>query len=241
MVDGPAIQRTAWAERSRGRGRPAYARCVTVLGVDHIVIAVHDPDAAASTLDAELGLRATGGGRHPALGTFDRLVWFGDSYLELLGVEDEALAAASWIGVPALAVLRTGREGLATWAVAVTDLAAEVAAARARGGELAGPIPGERVRPDGRVVRWMLATGGPLGPAEPPFLIEHDTTAAEWTDAERAVRAAERHPIGGPVRLASFEIAPPAIELAVLDVDVAPRTRELFGCRFVIRGVSGAR
>jgi hypothetical protein len=209
-----------------------------VLGVDHIVIAVRDPDAAAATLEAELGLRATGGGRHPALGTFNRLVWLGDAYLELIGVEDEALAAVSWIGEPAVALLRDGREGFATWAVAVTDLPGEIAAARSRGSELEGPIPGERVRADGRVVRWAIARGGPLGPSEPPFLIEHDTTAAEWTDEERATRAAEHHPVGGPVRLASFDIAPPTIELVVLADGVAPRTRELFGCRFVIRGAN---
>ena len=33
---------------------------MTVLGIDHLVIAVRDPDAAATTLDAELGLRASG-------------------------------------------------------------------------------------------------------------------------------------------------------------------------------------
>jgi hypothetical protein len=208
---------------------------VAVLGIDHLVIAVRDPDAAAATLEAELGLVATGAGRHPALGTFNRLIWLGDSYLELLGIEDEALAAASWIGAPAVALLRDGVEGLATWSVAVTDLDAELATARARGRELEGPIAGERVRPDGGVVRWRLALGGPLGPSEPPFLIEHDTSAAEWTDEERAVRAAERHPVGGPVRLASFDIAPPTIELAVLEARVPERRRTLFGCRFVVR------
>jgi catechol 2,3-dioxygenase-like lactoylglutathione lyase family enzyme len=221
--------------RGRDIGGPTYARVVAVLGIDHLVLAVRDPDAAAATLEAELGLRATGGGRHPALGTFNRLIWLGDSYLELLGIEDETLAAAAWIGAPALALLGDGREGLATWAVAVTDLDAEIAAARASGGVLAGPIAGERVRPDGRVVRWRLALGGPLGPAEPPFLIEHDTTAAEWTEDERAARAAERHPVGGPVRLSSFDIAPPTIEVAVLGTRVPERRRTLFGCRFVLR------
>ena len=214
---------------------------MTVLGVDHIVLAVRDPDAAAGALEAELGLRATGGGRHPALGTRNRLVWFGDSYLELLGIEDEALAAASWIGRPALAQLRAAGEGFVTWAVAVEGLEAELAAARARGVTMDGPIAGERVRDDGRVVRWTLALGGPLGPAEPPFLIEHDTTAAEWTDVERTARANERHPVGGPVRLASFDLAPPTIELVVLGVAMAVRDRPLFGCRFLVRGEPAAR
>jgi hypothetical protein len=34
------------------------------LGIDHLVIAVADPDDAAAQLEADLGLEATGGGRH---------------------------------------------------------------------------------------------------------------------------------------------------------------------------------
>jgi hypothetical protein len=35
-----------------------------LLGIDHLVIAVRDPDAAASTLEQDLGIAFTGGGRH---------------------------------------------------------------------------------------------------------------------------------------------------------------------------------
>jgi hypothetical protein len=44
---------------------------------------------------------------------------------------------------------------------------------------------------------------------EPPFLIEHDLDAAEWSPAEQAERAAERHPIGGPVRFETLELPAP--------------------------------
>ena len=56
------------------------------------------------------------------------------------------------------------------------------------------------MRPDGRVVRWRLSAGPRLDPDRPPFLIEHDTTAAEWTPDERAARAA------GPARLTVLEL-----------------------------------
>ncbi len=177
-------------------------------GIDHLVIATVDPDDAAVRLEAALGLRVGGGGRHAALGTFNRLVWLGDTYLELIGVLDPGLAAASWIGAPTLRALEAGG-GLATWAVASDAIEDDVTLLRARGSDMADPIPGERTRPDGRLVRWRLAAPRRLGPAEPPFLIEHDPTAAEWTPAERAARAAERHPIGGPVRLEVLEIALP--------------------------------
>lgn len=174
-------------------------------GIDHLVIACADPDAAAVELEGSVGLRTSGGGLHPALGTFNRLVWLGDSYVELIGVRDRARGAASWIGAPTVRALEAGG-GFATWAIASDDIVGDVAALRARGSEVGEPIPGERARPDGRLVRWRLAPPGRLGPDEPPFLIEHDRTAAEWTPDDRAGRAAEVHPVGGPVRLDVLEL-----------------------------------
>lgn len=171
-----------------------------LLGIDHLVIACVDPDAAAAGLERELGLRASGGGRHEALGTFNRLVWLGDTYLELIGVFDRALAERSWIGTPVVRALDAGG-GLATWAVATDDLEGDVARLNAGGAGLAEPIAGERVRPDDRVVRWRLSVPRELGPERPPFLIEHDATSAEWSPEERAARA------DGPARLSVLELS----------------------------------
>jgi hypothetical protein len=171
-----------------------------LLGIDHLVIAVPDPDAAAAELEARVGLPAGGGGRHDRLGTFNRLVWLGDTYLELIGVFDADLAAESWTGAPTLRALERGG-GFATFAVAADAIDADVGALRSRGSELVTPIGGERTRPDGRVVRWRLSTAARLDPDQPPFLIEHDPTGAEWTPADRAERAL------GPGRLTVLELA----------------------------------
>src|SRR5690242_16739043 len=122
-----------------------------LLGIDHVALATADPDATAAELETRLGLAAAGGGRHDALGTFNRLVWLGDSYLELIGVFDEPLARESWLGVPVLAALERGG-GLATWVVAVDDLDVALRWGPPDGG-LIGPLDGERRRPDGEVVR----------------------------------------------------------------------------------------
>ncbi len=177
-------------------------------GIDHLVIAVPDPDAAVAALERELGLRPGGGGRHEGLGTLNRLVWLGDTYLELIGIFDRALAERSWIGAPTVRAL-DGGGGLATWAVASGALDADAGALRARGVAIAASIPGERRRADGAVVRWRLAAPATLGPVESPFLIEHDPSGPEWTPVERAARAGERHPIGGSVRLEILELATP--------------------------------
>jgi len=206
------------------RPAPGYAARM-LLGIDHLVIAVADPDHAAAELERNLGLTSAGGGRHDALGTFNRLVWLGDSYLELIGVFERTLAERSWLGVPTLRMLELGG-GLATWAIATDALAADLAALHAAGSDLGDPIAGERRRPDGALIRWRLATPRLLGPSEPPFIIEHDSTSAEWTPAERAARRAVPHPPGGTVRLE-------ALELAVDDVNQAiQRFRRTVGLRF---------
>jgi hypothetical protein len=196
-----------------------------LLGIDHLVIAVAVPDDAAAQLERELGLASAGGGRHDTLGTFNRLVWLGDSYLELVGVFDRQLAERSWLGVPTLRMLELGG-GLATWAIATDALAADLAALHAAGSDLGEAIAGERRRPDGALIRWRLATPRHLGPSEPPFLIEHDSTSAEWTPADRAARRALLHPLGGAVRLQ-------AIELPIDDINGATqRFRRTAGLRF---------
>ncbi len=174
--------------------------------IDHLILAVPDPDASARLLEQELGLDATGGGRHDAHGTHNRLIWLGDSYIELMGVFDEKLAAESWWGAHMLRRLADGG-GYAGMALASDDLAADVARLRALGSPISDPVPGERLRSDGDVVRWAI---GRLPAADPDlglmFLIEHDTSAAEWGPADREVRAAQRHPAGGPAALVRVEL-----------------------------------
>ena len=190
-----------------------------LLGIDHLVIALPDPDDAVVQLQDRLGLTPGGGGRHEGLGTFNRLVWLGDSFLELIGVFDEKLAATSWIGAPTVRALERGG-GLATWAVATDAIEADVVRLREMGSDMADPIGGERLRPDGRLVRWQLAAPRTLAANGPPFLVEHDTSAAEWTPAERAERAA------GSARLER-------LELAVEDVDRSVRAfARTLGLRF---------
>jgi hypothetical protein len=175
-----------------------------LLGIDHLVLAVRDLDAAAAELDRLLGLQAGGGGRHPAFGTQNRLVWLGDSYLELVAIVDPAVAAESWFGRLVHAETERG-EGLVTWAVASDALESDVAGFQGFGSSLGEPVAGERRRVDGSVVRWQVSLPERPGPVE-PFLIEHDSASAEWTPADRAARSTERHPLGGPVRLDVLEV-----------------------------------
>lgn len=189
-----------------------------LLGIDHLVIAVHSPEAAAELLERDLGLAVTGGGRHEAMGTYNRLAFLGDTYIELIGVFDAGLVRSSRVfavGNASLAHLEGHGEGLATYALATDDVEGDVARLRAAGSPIAEPIAGSRLRPDGEVVRWVTAFPE-LGPERAPFLIEHESVGAEWCPEASAWRATFRHPAGGRVRLAT-------LELPVADAVVAAR------------------
>jgi hypothetical protein len=176
---------------------------VAILGIDHLVIAVRDPDAAAAELERELGLAFTGGGRHEHAGTWNRLAFLGDAYIELIGVFDRDLVLSNTdfaVGRAALELLDSGREGLATWAVAVDSANVEVARLRSLGSTIGDPVHGSRVRPDGETVRWTTAFPA-LGPEQPPFLIEHEMSGAEWGPDALAQRRHFRHPRLGAVRI----------------------------------------
>jgi glyoxalase-like protein len=90
--------------------------------IDHVIRAVDDLDEAATWLEAEHGLRATGGGRHEGIGTHNRIAPLGGGYLELIAVADAEEAARSELGrVLAAAIERASGNWLA-WCVAVDDI-----------------------------------------------------------------------------------------------------------------------
>lgn len=179
-----------------------------IRGIDHLVIAVTDPDRAAEELEAATGVRCTGGGRHERFGTRNRLAFLADgAYLELIGVEHDGLAAANPVGAATLRTLERG-DGLAALALCDDDLASTVAARRAAGVDLGPILDGSRVRDDGEVVAWRTAFGeDDLAVDGVPFLIEHRYSGAEWGPDAMAARAAYRHPIGSPVALAALDVA----------------------------------
>lgn len=173
-----------------------------LIGLDHLIVAVPDPDVAAAEVERELGLSAGEGGRHQEHGTFNRLVWLGDSYIELMGVFDPGLAADSWWGAHVYGLLASTQAALAGVVVASDDVVADARRLRGQGSPISEPIVGRRVRADGREVRWRVARlPAPVRDIGLVFLIEHDTGAAEWTAVEREARAADVHPLGTAARL----------------------------------------
>lgn len=180
-----------------------------IRGIDHLVIACADPDAAAAELETRLGIACTGGGRHAGRGTWNRIAWLADgSYLELIGVDDPDLAGRNPVGDAAVRWLAGHGEGLATYALRVDDLEANVAGLRAAGSSVGPLTHGSRTRDDGELIDWWTAFGdAPLSPTSPPFLIQHAYVGAEWGHDALAERAQFAHPLGSPVLLARLDIA----------------------------------
>ena len=177
-------------------------------GIDHLVIACADPDAAAAELESTLGIVAGGGGRHERHGSWNRIAWLADgSYLELIGIDNASLAAQSPVGATALRALEERGGGLATFALRTDDLEATAAGLRAGASSLGPVVPGSRARDDGEVVQWWTAVPEPPLAATVPFLIEHAYSGAEWGADALAERAGFRHPIGSPVILARLDLA----------------------------------
>src|SRR5437868_9579926 len=119
------------------------------LSLSQVIYAVRDLDQATATAQS-LGFTVVDGGRHPGLGTANRLIPLGDSYVELLAVVDAAEAAASSYGRAVLDRTRE-RDTLVRWSLRTDDLEK---VARERGLE---PEHRERRRSDGELVTWRAA------------------------------------------------------------------------------------
>ncbi len=137
-----------------------------MLELDHVLIAVGDLDAAAQEFETLYGLESIEGGRHPGLGTMNRIVPLGDAYLELVSVIEAREAAASVFG---RWVARSAAAGghLLGWAVRTDHLES-----LCRRLDLT-PLPGSRLGRDAKPIRWRTA-GIERAAAEPslPFFIE---------------------------------------------------------------------
>lgn len=180
-----------------------------IRGIDHVVIAVPDPDAAATELTSTVGLAFTGGGRHVGLGTFNRLAWLADgSYLELIGVDDRDAAAGHPLGAAVIRTLDDPGSGLAAYALVDDELELTVAELQANGSSIGTAIHGSRSNPDGDAVEWWTAFPARLGGADGlPFLIRHLPAGVEWSPEAVIARRRQVHPIGSAVSLARLDLA----------------------------------
>jgi catechol 2,3-dioxygenase-like lactoylglutathione lyase family enzyme len=170
-------------------------------GIDHIVIAVPELDAAIRSY-GDAGFTVVRGGRHN-IGTHNALIAFADgAYLELIAFLNPIP------GHPWHAALEHGG-GIVDFCMQTDDLAGDVDLLRRAGTAMNDPNPMTRDRPDGFRVAWVLATPRPPFNGQVPFLIRDETARDERVPRERTHR-------NGITGIAS-------ITIAVADVGAASR------------------
>ena len=148
-----------------------------MLEIDHVIVFVRDLATAARRFERDHGLTSVEGGRHKGLGTANRIVPLGRSYVELVAVVDEEEAEGSpwgaWVTTMSASGDRLGPMSLRT----------DDADAIAR--RLGTPaLAMSRLKPDGTELRWKLAgLEQTLADARLPFFIEWEVAPAEQPSA----------------------------------------------------------
>lgn len=172
--------------------------------IDHLVLATHDLDAAATRLEAALGVPFAAGGRHERMGTHNRLLSLGPGlYLELIAIDPAAPdpGRPRWFGLDRLPPLPLGESRLIHWVARCSDI---VAACRS-----ALHSPGEILHMERGDFRWRItvpADGHLPGEGLLPSLIEWDVAfhpADRLTDSGcRLMKLEAFHPAPGSLRKA---------------------------------------
>ncbi|MGL4963362.1 MAG: VOC family protein [Inquilinus sp.] len=163
------------------------------LSLDHVVIAVRDLERTVADYQA-LGFTVVPGGEHTHGASHNALIVFADgAYIELIAFRRPNPEFRWW------RVLSEAGDGLVDFALLPGDIAADVAAAKARGLELEGPTDGGRLRPDGQRLEWRTARAAT---SDLPFFCG-DVTPRHLRVPEGDVR---RH-ANGALGVAGIEIA----------------------------------
>jgi len=159
-----------------------------MLALDHLVVAARSLDEGEAWCRRTLGVAPAPGGRHPMMGTHNRLLAIGSprfprSYLEIIAIDPQAPAPSHrrWFDLDDAGLQAQLAEGprLVHWVVRCDDIDAVAAAWRAAGRDAGDVRQVERQAPDGRLLRWRICVredGARLAGGAWPGLIE-------WGDA----------------------------------------------------------
>lgn len=142
----------------------------TPLALDHLVVAAPSVEAGVAHVRERLGVTLPAGGKHPLMGTKNRLMRLGDAlFLEIIAIDPEAPVPGRprWFDLD-----RRGDAPprLEHWLLGTPDLDATLAEAR-EAGEALGGEPLHQTRGE---LSWRIAVPAdgslPLGGAFPSFL-----------------------------------------------------------------------
>ena len=175
--------------------------------IDHAMICVPD-QAKGIEAYARLGFTVYPGGSHTGRPTHNAIAFHDEDYLEILSIRDRSAVVPGSPDADLASYLDQGG-GFRIVALQSDDLAADVAAMRARGVDVGEIRDGGRRTLEGQELRWRAAFLGPRD-ALPIFFIQHLTPLAERK--AQAVRLGS-HP-NGVLRVERAYIAVPDVAAA---------------------------
>lgn len=118
-----------------------------MLHLDHLAVSAATLDDGAAWVERALGVPLAGGGKHPHMGTHNRLLGLGDLYLEVIAIDPSAASPAHprWFDLDHF----QGAPRLTNWICRTADLDAALAAAPAATGTATDLARGDH--------RWRFA------------------------------------------------------------------------------------
>lgn len=164
-----------------------------MLRLDHVAVSALSLDAGAEAVEAALGLSLVAGGKHPHMGTYNRLLGLGELYLEVIAIDPQAPAPSwpRWFDLDHF----TGAPRLTNWICACDDLAATLARAPAGSGTAVDLQRGD--------FRWRMAVPAsgrlPFGGSFPALI--------QWQGPHPAARLPDTG-----AHLARLEVFNPEVE-----------------------------
>jgi hypothetical protein len=96
-----------------------------MLRLDHLAVVAGRLEEGVTAIERLFGVPMAGGGKHPLMGTHNRLLNLGDLYLEVIAIDPEAPhpGRPRWFDMDRV----SGPPRLTNWVAACDDLAAELA------------------------------------------------------------------------------------------------------------------
>ena len=129
-----------------------------LIQIDHIIWAVPDLDAGAALFEQMSGVTPIVGGVHPGRGTRNKLASAGDRmYFEIIAPDPDQMPVDPLerpVQAFADVISQMPAPEVDMFAYSTPDLEGAAEAGRTLGLQVVGPTPGQRITPDGILIRW---------------------------------------------------------------------------------------
>lgn len=181
---------------------------------DHLVHYVNDLSKSIEVF-GEHGLAAFKGGSHKDWGTYNALSYFGLTYLEFLGIENEELAKASEHNIVVRDAVKTlpEHEELSRVVLRTDDIDQVADTLHAAGLSISPILDGKRLDNEGKLIEWrMMTIDGDFEGLVYPFIIQWSGTDEERLERLTSSGVIKPHPAGQvEIKRAVFHVSNPAV------------------------------